>query len=152
MVFPCSRILDRWLESLGLDMTSVIFNHFKKWQQHTIFLISFFLSKNHTNGWFPRDTLLIERVLTIPRNFLWNLLELDPFDLYIKIYLRSCFNLLINTNPRYVPLKNESILFFYSSSIIIMYYLHRKPPPKMRFFEYNRTNDVEPRAPSFLYN
>jgi len=41
-VFTCSRILYRSLESLGLDMTSVIFNHFKKWQQHTIFVISFY--------------------------------------------------------------------------------------------------------------
>ena len=42
MVFPCSRILYRFFESLGLDITSVIFNCFKKHQQHTLFVISFY--------------------------------------------------------------------------------------------------------------
>lgn len=43
--------------------------------------------------------------------WIWNLLELDPFNLYIENILTKLFQLLINTNPRSMSLKNESILF-----------------------------------------
>lgn len=106
MVFPCSRILYRFFESLGLDITSVIFNRFKKRQQHTLFVISFYQK-------------IIQMVDLIPARYTFNRKSFTyKFENWIlsifiwKIYLRSCFNLLINTNPRSVPLKNESILFF----------------------------------------
>lgn len=112
-VFPCSRIFYLCLESLGLDITSVIFNRFKKRQQHTPFC-DFFLSKNHTNNWFLHDTLLIERVLPILKNFPFGFLkflELDPFDFYIKKYTYEvCSTLLIGINPRPLPLRNKYFL------------------------------------------
>ena len=65
-----------------------------------------------------------------------------------KIYLRSCSNLLIDTNPRPFssPLRNSSILY---SSSSIMYYFHYTPTKMQCRFEWNRTNDVESRA-SFI--
>lgn len=65
------------------------------------------------NRWFPRVTLLIERVLTSPTNFPFVFETCSNWILSIsisKIYLRSCSNLLIGTNPRSLPLRNESIL------------------------------------------
>lgn len=80
---------------------------FQKWQQHTIF---FFLSKNHTN----RDS----HRYNLDRNSFTNSNKFDfffePCSNWIlsislpKIYLRSCSNLLIFTNLRYLPLRNES--------------------------------------------
>ena len=52
---------------MGLDITSVLLNPFK--MAATYPFCDFFLLKNHTNGWFPRDTLWIEKVLSIPTNF-----------------------------------------------------------------------------------
>lgn len=105
MVFPCSRIFYLCLESLGLDITSVIFNRFKKWQQHPLFC-DFLIERNHTNTRFRHNTLLIERVLPIPTNFLfffdWNLFESDPFDFDIENILTkfvSTYWLLLTLDP-----------------------------------------------------
>lgn len=125
MAFPCSGILYLCFESLGLDITSVILNCFKMAATYLLF----FLLKNHTNGWFPCDTLLIEIVLPIPTNFtlfcffIWNLFE---FAISIsKIYLRSCSNLLTGTNPRSFPLINESRIYARAPSCTIY------NPPKL---------------------
>jgi len=94
-VFPCSGILYLCFESLGLDITSVILNPFKTAATYPFF--DFFLSKNHTNSWFPRDsdTLCIERFLSIPTNpilfWIGNLLKLDPFNFYIEDILTKLF-------------------------------------------------------------
>ena len=109
--FPCSGILYLCLKSLGLDITSVLLNPFK--MAATYPFCDFFLSKNRTNGWFPRDTLWIEKVLSIPTNFIFELKTCSNRILSIsisKIYLRSCSNLLIGINPRSLSLRNESIL------------------------------------------
>lgn len=109
--FPCSGILYLCFKSLGLDITSVLLNPFK--MAATYPFCDFFLSKNHMNDWFPRDTLWIQRVLSIPTNLLLELKTCSNRILSIsisKIYLRSCSNLLIGINPRSLPLRNESIL------------------------------------------
>lgn len=71
----------------------------------------FFPSKNRTNRWLiPPDPLLIEIVLPVPTNFTF-FETCSNWILSIsiaKIYLRSCSNLLIFTNLRYLPLRNES--------------------------------------------
>ena len=84
-VFSCSRILYLCLESLGLDITSVIFNRFK--MAATYHFCDFFPSNNHINGWFLFNTLLIwskEFYQLKKKLWIWNLLELDLFDLYIE--------------------------------------------------------------------
>lgn len=74
-----------------------------------------------------------------------NLLELDPFDFYRwKIHLRSCSNWLIGINPRSLPPRNELILSTRAPSWTIY------NPTKKKGFRCNRTNNVEPRAPSCL--
>lgn len=111
MVFPCSGILYLCFKSLGLDIASVLLNLFK--MVATYPFCDFFLSKNHTDGWFARDTLWIERVLAIPTNLCFELKTCSNRILSIsisKIYLRSCSNLLIGINPRSLPPRNESIL------------------------------------------
>lgn len=69
------------------------------------------------NGGFPCDTLLIEIVLPILKNFtfffsnFFFFFDFFNFSIYIlRIYLQSWSNLLIVTNPRFFPLINESIL------------------------------------------
>ena len=72
----------------------------------------FFFSKNHKKRrLFPVDTLLFELVKPFRTNFTffescsnWIFLSIS----LSKIYLRSCSNLLIFTNLRYLPLRNES--------------------------------------------
>lgn len=58
-VFTCYRIFYLYRESLGLDITSVIFNRFK--MAATYHFGDFFLSKNQTNDWFLRDTLVFNQ-------------------------------------------------------------------------------------------
>jgi hypothetical protein len=55
--------------------------------------------------------------------------------------------LLIDTNPRFLPLKNKK--YFILELHPILYYI---TPPKKKGYGGYRTNDVEPRALSFLYN
>jgi len=62
-----------------------------------------------------------------------------------NLYLRSSFNLLIDTNPRSLPLINESILSTRAPSCTM---LHQNP--KKNRAQCNRTNYVESRASSFL--
>ena len=138
-VFTCYRILYLCLESLGLDITSVIFNRFK--MAATYHFGDFFLSKNQTNDWFLRDTLVFNQKNRFNSN--WIL-----FFLYRKICLRSYSNLLIGTNLRFLPPRKKSIFFF-------LLELHPVPISitiQQRILMYNRTNDVEPRAPSFFYS
>lgn len=59
-----------------------------------------------------------------------------------KIYLRSCSNLLIFTNPRNLPPRNESTRAP-SCTISIIKPSVLPPPQKKKKFEWNRTNDVE---------
>ena len=105
-VFPCSGILYLCFKSLGLGITSVLLNPFK--MVATYPFCDFFLSTNHTDGWFVRDTLWIEKVFAVPTIFF----ELQICSNQIlsisisKIYLRSCSNLLIGINPRSLPLRN----------------------------------------------
>ena len=112
-VFPCSGILFLCFKSVGLDITSVLLNPYK--MAATYPFCDFFLSKNHINARFPRDTLWIERLLSISTNFTFELKTwlnriLSISILIYMIYLRSCSNLLIGINPRFLPLKDESIL------------------------------------------
>lgn len=112
MVFPCSGILYLCFKSLGLDITSVLLNPFKMAATYP-FLWFIFLSKNPTDSWFPRDTLWIENVWSIPTGFAFELETYSNWILSIsisKIYLRSCSNLLIGINPRSLPPRNELIL------------------------------------------
>lgn len=85
-------------ESLGLDITSVIFNRFcfQKWRQHAPFC-DLFLSKNHTTNWFLYDPPSIEQVLSITTNFRFLFQNCSNRILSIsisKIYLRSLFQLI----------------------------------------------------------
>lgn len=153
-VFTCYRILYLYRESLGLDITSVIFNRFK--MAATYHFGDFFLSKNQTNDWFLRDTLVFNQknffnstkpnlILIFETCSNWIL-----FFLYRKICLRSCSNLLISTNLRFLPPTKKSIFYF-------LLELHPVPisitiQQKMRILMYNRTNDVEPRAPPLFYS
>lgn len=58
-------------------------------------------------GLIPPNTLWIEIVLVIPTIFFLPCSNLILSIFLSKIYLRSCSNLLIFTNLRYLPLKNE---------------------------------------------
>nr|YP_010042491.1 ribosomal protein S16 [Thermopsis turkestanica]QPB69721.1 ribosomal protein S16 [Thermopsis turkestanica] len=83
----------------------------------------------------PADTLLIELVLTIPTNLTF----FEPCSNWIllislsKIYLRSCSNLLIFTNLRYLPLINESTRAP-SCTIITIYIINTSPVPQTTSF------------------
>lgn len=122
--FPCSGILFLCFKSVGLDITSVLLNPYK--MAATYPFCDFLLSKNQINARFPRDTLWIERVFSIPTNFTFELKTwlnriLSIYILIYMIYLRSCSNLLIGINPRFLP-PERWIHTFYPSSI--MYYIH----------------------------
>lgn len=149
-VFPCSRILYLCFESLGLDITSVILNPLK---MAATYLFLWFLSVKESykpNDWFPRDTLLIERFLSIPTNFPFGFETCSNWILSIsisKIYLRSCSNLLIGTNPRSLPREMNQYFLLELHHVLFIYITTQQ---KMGVLV-NRTNDVEPRAPSFLY-
>ena len=150
MVLTCSRILQLFLESLGLDITSGIFNRFKNGSNIPFF---FFLSKNH-RGLIPADTLLIKIVLPIPTNLTFFFEPCSNWILSIflsKINLRSFSNLLIFTNPRYLPLRNESTRAPSCTIYIINLHHQLLSRPQNNKFQWNRTNDVESRACSFLY-
>ena len=110
MVFSCSGIFYLCFESLGLDITSVIFNRFKMAATYLLWFLS--IEKSDERLIPVRYTfILIEIVLSIPIKFpfLFETLWILSISI-LKIYLRSCSNLLIGTNPRSLPLRNESIL------------------------------------------
>lgn len=127
---------DLCLESLGLDITSVIFKSFQNGSNISFFVISF----------CQRIIRMVDScVIHLP--FELEIFSNRTFSVYVsKIYLRSCSNLLIDTNPRLLPLKKN--LSTRAPSCTILHH----PPKKKRGFQRNRTNDVEPRALSFLYN
>jgi hypothetical protein len=109
------------LESLGLDITSVIFR-FQKWRQHAPFC-DFFLSKNHTNNWFLHDTLFHRKSFTNSNKLsFWisKLLESDSFNLYIENILTkfvTTYWLVLTLDPcpcemnKYFLLKLHHVLF-----------------------------------------
>lgn len=118
--FPCSGILFlcfKSFKSVGLDITSVLLNPYK--MAATYPFCDFFLSKNHINSRFPRDTLWIERLFSISTNFTFKFKTWlnRILSIYILIYLRSCSNLLIGINPRFLP-PERWIHSFYPSSIM----------------------------------
>lgn len=136
-----------YFKSVGLDITSVLLNPYKMAATYPFW--DFFLSKNHINARFPRDTLWIERLFSISTNFTlelktWLNRILSIYILIYMIYLRSCSNLLIGINPRFLP-PERWIHTFYPSSI--MYYIHYNLTKKDSCE--NRT-DVGSRAPSFI--
>lgn len=147
MVFPCSRILYFCFKSLGLDITSVFLNPFKMAATY-LFLWFPLLSKNPRL--IPSDTLCIEKVWSINSNkmsfWIGNLLEVDSFDFYIEDIFTKLFNLLIGINPRSLPREMNTFFFTRASSCTIYITTQQKER-----FLWNRTNDVERRAPSFLY-
>jgi len=100
-----------YFESLGLDITSVILNRFK--MAATYPFCDFFLSKNHRTidsrvlHFWSKEFYQFQQI------FLFGFETCSNWILSIsisKIYLRSYSNLLIHTNPRSLPLRNESIL------------------------------------------
>lgn len=123
---------------MGLDITSVLLNPYK--MAATYPFCDFFLSKNHINARFPRDTLWIERLFSISTNFTFELKTwlnriLSIYILIYMIYLRSCSNLLIGINPRFLP-PERWIHIFYPSSI--MYYIHYNLTKKGFLWKQNR--------------
>ena len=108
---------DLCLKSLGLDITSVIFKSFKNGSNISFFVISF----------CQRIIRMVDSCV-IHLLFEFEIFSNRTFQVYVsKIYLRSCSNLLIDTNPRFLPLKKKS---FYSSSIL--YYITSPPPQKKK--------------------
>lgn len=87
----------------------------------------FFISKNHTNGWFMCNTLLI----WLKEFYQFKKFLLLNWKLSIslsKIYLQSCPNLLIDTNLRFLPPRNESIRSVLLELHHGWYGLHHNPP------------------------
>lgn len=83
--FPCYGILYLCFKSLGLDITSVLLNLFK--MVATYPFCDFFLSKNHTDGWFVRDTLWIEKVFAVPTIFFnWKFARIGSFRFLYRRY------------------------------------------------------------------
>lgn len=111
-------------------------------------MISFYLlSKNHTNGWFPRDRFCIERVLSILRNFSF---RLEPFQFPYRRYTYEVvpiYWLALTLDPCPWEMNQYFLLELHHRLFTL------QPPPKKikERFQWNRTTDVEPRAPSFLY-
>jgi len=92
-----------------------------------LFVISFYQRIIWTADSHTIYIIFIEKVLSIPTKFPLGFETCLIWVLSIsisKIYLRSCSNLLIDTNPRPFPLK-KWINTFYSSSIL--YYFHYTP-------------------------
>lgn len=145
MVFPCSRILILYLcfKSLGLDITSVFLNPFK--MAATYLFLWFPFIKESCGRLIPSGTLCIEKVWSIPCPF-----ELEICSKWIlsisMIYLRSCsiYWLALTLDP--CPEKRMNTFFFTRASSCTIYITTQER------FLWNRTNnDVERRAPSFLY-
>lgn len=104
-VFPCSRILYPCPESLGLDITSAIFNHFKNGSNMPLFLSFFYLwflsIKESYEQLIPAWYAFDRKSFTDSNNFsFWfeNCLNRSLSISISKIYLRSCSNLLISNN------------------------------------------------------
>ena len=78
--FPCSGILFLCFKSLGLDITSVLLNPSNK-MAATYPFCDFFLSKNHTNGWFPAIHFESKEFYQFQQNFLlnWKLARIGSF-------------------------------------------------------------------------
>ena len=105
MVFTCSMIFQLFFESLGLGITSGIFNLFKNGSNIPFFLSmkeSYKQKVNSCGYTFDQNSF------TNSNHFF------EPCSNWIlsiflsKINLRSFSNLLIFTNLRYLPLRNES--------------------------------------------
>lgn len=126
-VFPCSRILYLCLESLGLDITSVILNRFKMVATYP-FLWFRYIKESCELLILVQYTLNRKSFTNSQKACLnWNL------SIYIwKIYLRSWPNLLIDTNPRFLPPRNESILSTRAPSCTI----YTTTPPKKLKWEF----------------
>ena len=75
---------------------------------------------------------MIKRVLPIQKkNFGFETCLNWIFSIYIsKIDLQSCPNLLIDTNPRFLPPRNESILSARAPSCTVNLYQTTIPPQK----------------------
>lgn len=103
------------------------------------------------NSWFPRDTLCIERVFSILTNLIfpffdWKLARIGSFGFLYRRYtyevvpiywLALTLDLCSRETNQYFLLELHHVLFTLQ-------------PNKKEGFWWNRTNDVEPRAPSFL--
>lgn len=111
MAFSCYGIFYLYFESLGLDITSVILNRFKMAATYPLRFLSIKESYERLIPvWytFDRNSFINpNKSFKSKRKFCWNWLLLISIS---KIYLRSWNNLLIDTNPRSLPLRNESII------------------------------------------
>jgi hypothetical protein len=101
------------------------------------------------DSWFSRNTLWIERVWSIPTSFAFEVETCSNWILSISVYGRYIYEVvpidwLIGINPRSLPPRNEWILSTRAPSWTIY------NPTKNEGFKYNRTNNVESRALSFL--
>lgn len=120
MAFTCSGILYLCFESLGLDITSVILNCFKKAATYLLF----FLLKNYTNDCILYDTICFWSKKFYPFRqlyfFAFGFETCSTFWIFTsKISLRSWNSLLTGTNPRSLPLINESRIYARASSCTI---------------------------------
>lgn len=138
------------LESLGLDITSVIFKSFQNGSNIPFFVISFY----QRIVWMVDSYVihftfnLIKRVLPIPTKLTFQFYRIGSFRF---IYLKYTYEvvpiywsiLTLDSCPweinQYVLLEIHRVLFTWQHS-------------QKWGFQWNRTNDVEPRALSFLYN
>lgn len=107
-VFSCSKILYLCLGSLGLDITSVNFNHFKT--TATCPFLWFLSSKESYERRIPARYTFDTKRFTNSNNCFFLFETCLNWILSIsrsKRCLRSCSNLLIGINPRPLPLRNE---------------------------------------------
>lgn len=111
-VFSCSKILYLCLGSLGLDITSVNFNHFKT--TATCPFLWFLSSKESYKRRIPARYTFDTKRFTNSNKFSFFFFETCLnwiLSIYrSKRYLRSWNSLLIGINPRPLPLRNESRL------------------------------------------
>jgi len=154
MVFPCSRILYLFFESLGLDITSVILNHFK--MAATYPFCWWFFSMKESDEWLILVCYTFDwKSFTNSNNlsfWIWNMFELDPFDFYIEDILTKLFQLIVYwLSLTLDPCSWEMIQYFILELHHVLYFYYKLQPPKMKMgFLWNRTKNVEPRAPSSL--
>ena len=89
------------------------------------YLLWFLSIENHTNGWFPRDTLLIEKVLPIPTIFFFDLLKLVRIKPFRFLYRRYTYEVVptywLTLTLDLCPWEMNQYFPFCPSSI--MYYL-----------------------------
>lgn len=108
-VFPCSRILYLCLESLGLDIISVIFNRFKNGSNKPLFVISFCERIIRTVDscmihFWSKEFYQFKKIFFLH----WKIVRIGSFRfLYQKYIYEVCSNVLIGINPRPLPRRNE---------------------------------------------